>query len=73
VQAHPAVAGGTPLQRLRALADYLGLDWPWLLRRCGELGDYGCAGVAEPRSRLLSVAGVDRACRYLAHLGGAGG
>jgi len=63
--AHSAVAAGTPPQRIRAMADYLHLDWPWLLRRCAQLGEYGCAGVAEPRSRLLSVTGVDRACRYL--------
>src|SRR6266511_4346 len=71
--AHSAIAGDTSPQRLRALAEYLGLDWRWLLCRCAELGEYGCAGVAEPRSRLLSVTGVDRACRYLANLGAAAG
>ncbi|MEH1130159.1 helix-turn-helix domain-containing protein [Micromonospora sp. CPCC 206061] len=60
-----AVAGPSSVNRLQALADYLRLDWPWLVRRCAELGEQGCAGVAEPRSRLLSVAGVDRACQYL--------
>src|SRR5215475_9916494 len=58
-------AGG----RLRALADYLHLDWSWLTRRCADLGEYGAAGVTEPRSRLLSTDGVDCACRYLAGLG----
>ncbi|MEJ3743118.1 XRE family transcriptional regulator [Actinomycetes bacterium KLBMP 9797] len=64
-RAHSIVAGDSSLRRLRALADYLGLDWLWLVQRCAELGQHGCAGVAEPRSRLLSVAGLDRACQYV--------
>jgi len=55
--------------RLRAIADYVNLDWSWLTRRCADLGEYGAAGVTEPRSRLLSTEGVDRACRYVAGLG----
>jgi hypothetical protein len=66
---HSVIAGPSPAQRLRELAEYLDLDWPWLVQRCGQLGEYGCAGFAEPRSRLLSLAGVDRACRYLARSG----
>jgi hypothetical protein len=54
--------------RVRAFADYLDLPWGWLTRRCAQLGEYGLAGFAEPRSRLLSVAGVDRACRYVGEL-----
>lgn len=64
--AHSVIAAETPAARLRALADYLDLDWPWLVRRCHELGEYGVAGIAQPRSRLLSTDGVDQACRFLA-------
>ncbi|MEV4199362.1 hypothetical protein [Micromonospora globbae] len=48
--ARSAISARTPARRLRTLADYLELDWPWLVRRCGQLGEYGCAGFAEPRS-----------------------
>ena len=61
-------AGTSPGERLRTFADYLGLDWTWLTRRCGELGDYGTAGLVSPRSRLLSTAGVDRACSFVGGL-----
>lgn len=64
-RAHSIIAAPTSDQRLHALADYLDLDWSWLVRRCAELGDYGCAGLAQPRSRLLSVTGLDQACRYV--------
>ena len=64
--AHSIAVGEAPGARLRALADYLGLDWPWLVHRCRDLGEYGCAGIAQPRSRLLSTEGVDQACRFLA-------
>ncbi|MCO1575479.1 helix-turn-helix domain-containing protein [Crossiella sp. SN42] len=66
--AHSVIAGPTPPARLRALADYLDLDWAWLTRRCADLGDYGTAGLARPRSRLLSTAGLDNACRFLGGL-----
>jgi hypothetical protein len=56
----------TSATRLRTLADYLDLDWTWLAGRCAGLGDHGLAGLAQPRSRHLSIAGVDRACHYLA-------
>ncbi|MBX7267542.1 XRE family transcriptional regulator [Micromonospora sp. Llam7] len=69
--AHSVVPGRSPGQRLRAMADYLELDWPWLVQRCAQLGQHGCAGLAGPRSRLLSVAGLDRACRYLSEVGAA--
>jgi hypothetical protein len=65
---HSVVAADTPGERLRALADYLDLEWAWLVRRCGELGDYGSSGIAAPRSRLLSTDGVDQACRFLAQV-----
>jgi hypothetical protein len=58
-----------PGRRLIALAGYLGLNWPWLWQRCAELSDQGCAGLAQPRSRLLSTNGVDAALRYVGMLG----
>jgi DNA-binding XRE family transcriptional regulator len=64
-RAHSVVAGRTPAARLAALAGYLDLDWEWFVRRCGELAAYGSAGILQPRSRLLSVAGIDQACRFL--------
>ncbi|CRK58674.1 Helix-turn-helix motif [Alloactinosynnema sp. L-07] len=67
--AHSMIAGPTPPARLRALAAYLDLDWAWLTRRCADLGDYGTVGLAQPRSRLLSTAGLDKACRFLGSLG----
>lgn len=66
---HTILSGHHPNERLRQLADYLELDWPWLVRRCSELADHGIAGFTRPRSRLLSVAGLDRACRFVADLG----
>lgn len=65
-RAHSIASADTPAERLRALSDYLDLDWVWLVRRCAELGDYGSGGIAAPRSRLLSTDGVDQACRFLA-------
>jgi transcriptional regulator with XRE-family HTH domain len=65
-RAHSIAAADTPGERLRTLADYLDLDWAWLVRRCAELGEYGSGGIAAPRSRLLSTDGVDQACRFLA-------
>jgi hypothetical protein len=64
--AHSVIAGPSSHHRLRAFADYLELSWPSLTQRCRELADHGVAGIAQPRSRHLSVAGVDRACRYVA-------
>jgi hypothetical protein len=64
--AHSVIAAPTPYGRLRALATYLDLDWTWLADRCRELANTGSAGIAQPRSRHLSVDGVDRACGFLA-------
>ncbi len=58
-----------PGDRLAALAAYLGLDWPWLWRRCADLGEHGCAGLVYPRSRLLSTNAVDAALRFTGMLG----
>ena len=45
-----------------------GLGWPWVTRRCGELSNYGLAGLMETRSRLLSLAGAERACGFVGDL-----
>lgn len=47
--------GPSPLDRLRALAGYLEIDWPWLVRRCLDLSSSGVAGLARPRSRLITL------------------
>lgn len=62
--AHSVAEAATPGGRLAALAGYLGLDWPWLWRRCAGLGEHGCAGLIQPRSRLLSTGAVDAALRF---------
>ncbi|WP_328463680.1 hypothetical protein OHA21_38600 [Actinoplanes sp. NBC_00393] len=67
---HSVTAAPTPALRLRHLADYLDLDWAWLSVRCRELGAAGTSGIAQPRSRLLSLDGVDRACRFVAACAG---
>ncbi|WP_322770056.1 hypothetical protein [Frankia sp. Cr1] len=67
-RAHSVISASASAPRLHALADYLDLDWPWMVQRCAELGEYGCTGLVAPHSRLLSLAGVDRACRYLGAL-----
>jgi hypothetical protein len=64
--------GASPRDRLQALADYLDLDWSWLVRRATELADSGIAGLCAPRSRLLSTAGFDQACTFLSDLDDAG-
>ncbi|MFE9328120.1 hypothetical protein ACIHDR_42950 [Nocardia sp. NPDC052278] len=67
-RSHSILAAATPALRLHALADYLGLDWSWLTVRAAEIADYGTSGFSRPRSRLLSLIGLDRACRFLADL-----
>jgi hypothetical protein len=67
-RARSVIAAQTPSGRVRAFADYLDLPWGWLTRRCAEFGEYGLVGFAEPRSRLLSAVGIDRACRYVGEL-----
>ncbi|WP_309232008.1 helix-turn-helix domain-containing protein [Micromonospora tarensis] len=60
------IAAASPPARLRVLTEYLDLNWETLASRCRDLADQGCAAVVKPRSRHLSTAGIDRACRYLA-------
>lgn len=66
--AHSVIGASTPVGRLGALNHYLNLDWRWLRRRCRELGEFGCVRLAGTSSRLLSVAGLDAACRYVGGL-----
>ena len=58
----------TPQTRLRALATYLDLPWAWLVTRCAALARHGAAGLIQPRSHLISVAGLDAACAYVGSL-----
>jgi hypothetical protein len=67
--AHSVTEAASPGDRLAALAAYLRLDWPWLWRRCADLGEQGCAGLVYPRSRLLSTDGVDAALRFTGTMG----
>jgi hypothetical protein len=66
--AHSITTGADPLIRMRTVADYLDIDWEWFAQRCSALSQYGAAGLAQPRSRLLSLIGVDRACCFVADL-----
>ena len=63
--AHSIVQGHTPAARLRAVANYLGLDWSWLQRRCRQLAQVGTADLIRPRSRHVSTTGVDLACSFV--------
>ncbi|WP_410874659.1 hypothetical protein [Nocardia sp. A7] len=67
-RAHTVLAAAEPGQRLRHLADYLELDWTWVTTRAREFADTGAAGLSPPRSRLLTLTGVDHACRFLGDL-----
>lgn len=67
-RAQSVIDGPSSAHRLRALADYLSIDWPWLLRRCQELGAYGSSGMLRPRSRLLSMDQLDEVLRFVGEL-----
>jgi hypothetical protein len=67
-RAHSVTAGADSAARLRALAAFLDLDWSWIVQRFAELAECGSAGLIQPRSRLMSAAGVDRACRFLGEM-----
>ena len=62
------ISGPTSQDRLRALASYLDLPWSWLVSRCAALGRYGTANLLQPRSRLVSTAGIDAACAFVGSL-----
>jgi transcriptional regulator with XRE-family HTH domain len=68
VDADSLTAAPTAAGRLRALAQYLDLPWSWLIQRCGQLARYGSSGLIQSRSRLVSPAGIDAACAYVASL-----
>lgn len=72
-ESHSVVTGASPAERLWRLSDYLGVPWSWFTRRCAECGDYGFAGLVQPRSRLLRLEALERACRYVGRLPGCGG
>jgi hypothetical protein len=65
-RAHSIIAAGTPIGRLRRLADYLHVDWGWLTTRAAQMSSAGIDGLVRPRSRLLSSAGIQHACEFLA-------
>ncbi|MGF1646066.1 MAG: helix-turn-helix domain-containing protein [Kineosporiaceae bacterium] len=60
------VQASAPLARLERMAHYLGLDWRWIRTRATEIAATGWSGLIRPRSRHLSVDGLDTACRFLA-------
>ncbi|MEU1707640.1 hypothetical protein ABZ478_19920 [Streptomyces sp. NPDC005706] len=64
-RADSVVDGPTPTLRLRALADYLGLDWDWLQSRCREVGGCGTSGLLGPRSPLVAVDELDSVLRFI--------
>ncbi|BCL28583.1 hypothetical protein ACFFS2_30405 [Streptomyces aurantiacus] len=70
-QVRSVASGATPHERIRALADYLGLspEWAGLVTRCRELGSYGTAGLLRTRSRLIHTGEIDRALQFLGGLG----
>lgn len=67
-RARTVARGVTPAARLRTLADYLDLEWPWLVRRCRDLGYYGTSGMLRPRSRLISLDALDATLRFVGAL-----
>jgi hypothetical protein len=68
VGAHSVIEGSTPLQRLQVLAAYLELDWHWLTQRSSQLAAIGTTGLLRPRSRLISLAGIDAALDFVSQL-----
>ncbi|MFJ8469633.1 helix-turn-helix domain-containing protein [Streptomyces swartbergensis] len=68
VDADSLTAAPTAAGRLRALAQYLDLPWSWMIQRCSQLARYGSSGLIQSRSRLVSAAGIDAACAYVASL-----
>ncbi|MEU9337936.1 transcriptional regulator, XRE family protein [Streptomyces sp. NPDC048290] len=61
--------GRTPAARLKSLASYLRLDWPWLTARCAALAEGGLPAMVRPRSRLLTVTALDRTLRFVGESG----
>ncbi|WP_394426595.1 transcriptional regulator, XRE family protein [Streptomyces sp. SGAir0957] len=67
-QARSVATGPDPEARLRTLAGFLDVPWPWLVRRCRELSECGTASIVRPRSRHLSVNALDDVFHFLADL-----
>jgi hypothetical protein len=67
--AHSVIDAPSPAGRLRAMAGYPGIDWPWLQSRCKELAQAGTAALLRPCSRHISTAGADAACAYIGQAG----
>lgn len=65
VGSHSITGQPDPQSRLEVFAAYLGLDWSWMTRRSREFGLHGTTGLVQPRSRLLSVGAIDRACAFV--------
>jgi hypothetical protein len=59
------LTGVAPGSRLEQLARYLDIDWRWVTSRSRELAEHGVAGLVRPRSRLLTLEGVEDALSYL--------
>jgi hypothetical protein len=66
---HSVTEGATTTARLRALADYLELDWPWLTRRCRELGAYGTVDMLRPHSRQITLDELDLVLDFVGRIG----
>ena len=60
--------GRSPVGRLRALAGYLAIDWSWLVQRCRALSVSGVAGLARPRSRLITLDALDQVLHFVGAL-----
>ena len=58
-------AGDDSQQRLQSLCAYLGLSWHGLGIRCCQFKTSPPRGIYEPRSRLLSFAGLERALGFI--------
>ncbi|EGX61909.1 XRE family transcriptional regulator [Streptomyces zinciresistens K42] len=67
-RAHSVATGPDPEARLRTLAGFLDIPWPWLVRRCRELSECGTASIVRPRSRHLSVSALDDVFQFLGAL-----
>ncbi len=60
--------GPTPASRLRDLAGYLEIDWPWLVQRCHALSMSGVGGLVHPRSRLITLDALDKVLPFVGAL-----
>ncbi|MEV6929637.1 helix-turn-helix transcriptional regulator [Dactylosporangium sp. NPDC051485] len=69
-RAHNIVAADDAAGRLQRLAEYLEIDWAWFTARAAQMYSAGVDGFVQPRSRLLSTAGMQIACKYLAQVRG---